>query len=64
MAGLAVHYAGAKIGCLVIPIGAALTERQIDYMVRLKSTVLIATPSYALYLAEQLKAHNPQSIGY
>lgn len=58
VAGLAVHYAGAKIGCLVIPIGAALTERQIDYMVRLKSTVLIATPSYAIYLAEQLKAHS------
>ncbi len=58
VAGLAVHYASAKIGCLVIPIGAALTERQIDYMVRLKSTVLIATPSYAIYLAEQLKAHN------
>ena len=57
VAGLAVHYAGAKIGCLVIPIGAALTERQIDYMVSLKSTVLIATPSYAIYLAEQLKAH-------
>ena len=58
VAGLAVHYAGAKIGCLVIPIGAALTERQIDYMVRLKSTALIATPSYAIYLAEQLKTHN------
>ena len=58
VAGLAVHYAGTKIGCLVIPIGAALTERQIDYMMRLKSTVLIATPSYAIYLAEQLKAHN------
>ncbi len=58
VAGLAVHYAGAKIGCLVIPIGAALTERQIDYMVRLKSTVLVATPSYAIYLAEQLSAHN------
>ncbi len=58
VAGLAVHYAGTKIGCLVIPIGAALTERQIDYMVRLKSTVLIATPSYAIYLAEQLKTHD------
>ena len=58
VAGLAVHYASAKIGCLVIPIGAALTERQIDYMVRLKSSVLIATPSYAIYLVEQLKAHN------
>jgi len=58
VAGLAVHYAGSKIGCLVIPIGAALTERQIDYMVSLKSTVLVATPSYAIYLAEQLRAHN------
>ena len=58
VAGLAVHYAGVKIGCLVIPIGAALTERQIDYMVHLKSTVLVATPSYAIYLAEQLRAHN------
>ncbi len=58
VAGLAVHYAGAEIGCLVIPIGAALTERQIDYMVGFESTVLIATPSYAIYLAEQLKAHN------
>ena len=58
VAGLAVHYAGAKIGCLVIPIGAALTERQIDYMVRLRSTVLVATPSYAIYLAEQLQAHD------
>ena len=55
VAGLAVHYACAEIGCLVVPIGAALTERQIDYMVHLKSTVLIATPSYAIYLVEQLK---------
>ena len=31
VAGLAVHYAARAIGCLVIPIGAALTERQIEY---------------------------------
>ncbi len=55
VAGLAVHYACAKIGCLVIPIGAQLTERQIDYMLNLKSTILIATPSYGIYLAEQLR---------
>ena len=55
VAGLAVHYACAKIGCFVIPIGAAMTERQIDYFVSLGSTVIIATPSYGIYLAEQLR---------
>ncbi len=62
VAGLAVHYACAKIGCLVVPIGAQLTERQIDYILNLKSTVLIATPSYGVYLSEQLRQttyHSP-----
>ena len=58
VAGLAVHYAAARIGCLLLPIGAALTDRQIDYMARLRSSVLVATPSYALYLAEQLQVHD------
>jgi phenylacetate-CoA ligase len=62
VAGLAVHYACAKIGCLVVPIGAQLTERQIDYMLNLKSTILIATPSYGVYLAEQLRPHVHTSI--
>lgn len=55
VAGMAVHYAGQSLGCFVIPIGATMTERQIDYFQRPGSTVLVSTPSYALYLAERLR---------
>lgn len=55
VAGIAAHYAAERIGCFVLPIGAGMTERQIDYFLNPGSTVLLATPSYALYLAERLK---------
>ena len=55
VAGMAVHYAGQSLGCFVIPIGATMTEWQIGYLQHVGSTVLISTPSYALYLAEKLK---------
>ncbi|MBI4491910.1 MAG: phenylacetate--CoA ligase [Chloroflexi bacterium] len=64
VAGLSVHYGAAKIGCLVLPIGAGLTNRQVDYLQSPGATVLIATPSYALYLAEALRERGvePASI--
>ncbi len=55
VAGLSCHYAARRIGCFTIPIGATLTERQIEYFVKLKPTVFLATPSYALYLGEKLR---------
>ena len=55
VAGMAVHYAGQSLGCLILPIGATMTERQIEYFQRPGSTILIATPSYALYLAERMR---------
>ena len=55
VAGMAVHYSAARIGCFVLPIGATMTERQIQYFQYPGSTVLIATPSYALYLAERMR---------
>ncbi len=54
VAGMSVHYATQKIGCFVIPIGAAMTERQILYLTTLGSTVLLSTPSYGLYIGEKL----------
>jgi phenylacetate-CoA ligase len=54
VAGMSVHYAAKRMGCFVIPIGAALTNRQIDYLLA-GSTVLLATPSYALHIAEALR---------
>ncbi len=41
-----------KIGAAIIPISSGNTERQIHIMRDFGATVLIATPSYALYLAE------------
>lgn len=55
VAGLAVHYAAARIGCFVIPIGAGTTARQVDYLVSPGSTVLLATPSFAVHIAEHLR---------
>jgi phenylacetate-CoA ligase len=56
VAGMSVHYAAARVGALVLPIGtAATTERQVDYLRHAKSTVLVATPSYALHIAEHLQ---------
>jgi phenylacetate-CoA ligase len=55
VAGIAVHYAAAKIGSFVIPIGATSSERQIYYLQHAKSTVLFATPSFGLYISEKLK---------
>ena len=55
VAGMSSHYAAKQLGCFVLPIGATLTERQIEYFQRPGATVMFATPSYALYLAEGLR---------
>ena len=55
VAGMSSHYAARELGCFVIPIGATDTERQIEYLVKPGSTVLLCTPSYALHIAERLK---------
>ncbi len=52
--GLGVHYGAEKIGASVIPVSGGNTQRQIQIMQDLGSTILACTPSYALYLAEAL----------
>ena len=46
------HFGLQKIGVTVIPLSSGNTERQIKIMRELGTTVLVGTPSYALYLAE------------
>lgn len=41
-----------KVGCLTLPMSSGNTERQIQFMTDLGSTILCCTPSYAAYLAE------------
>jgi phenylacetate-CoA ligase len=48
-----------KIGATVFPIGAGETERQLELMHRVGSTVLICTPTYALHMLEVAR-----SLGY
>jgi len=54
VAGMSCHYAAKAMGCFVLPIGASMAERQVDYLVNPGSTVLLSTPSFALYIAERL----------
>jgi phenylacetate-CoA ligase len=41
-----------KIGAKILPIGGGETERQVNLMYHLGSTVLCATPSYCLYMLD------------
>ncbi|WP_026485816.1 phenylacetate--CoA ligase family protein [Caldanaerobius polysaccharolyticus] len=46
------HYGLERIGATVVPVSSGNTERQIKLMGDFGSTVLVSTPSYALYMAE------------
>ena len=43
-----------KLGSLTLPMSSGNTERQIQFMCDLGSTILCCTPSYAAYLAESI----------
>lgn len=43
-----------KVGCLTLPMSSGNTERQIQFMEDLGSTILCCTPSYASYLGETI----------
>ncbi len=43
-----------KVGCLTLPMSSGNTERQIQFMTDLGSTILCCTPSYAAYIGETL----------
>ncbi len=51
--GLGAHYGGERLGCMVVPISGGNTERQLMLMQDLGSTILCATPSYALTMVDE-----------
>lgn len=53
--GLGVHYGAEKLGASVIPVSGGNTKRQIVIMKDFGPTILTATPSYTLHLAEVAK---------
>ncbi len=52
--GAGLHGGSHKVGCLTLPMSSGNTDRQIQFMVDLGSTILCCTPSYAAYLAESI----------
>jgi len=53
--GLGIHYGAERLGASVIPISGGNTKRQIQIMKDFGTTVLACTPSYALYMAEEME---------
>ncbi len=53
-AGIGFQNGCEKLGAMAIPMGPGNTEKQLQMMMDLKSTVITATSSYALLLAEEI----------
>jgi phenylacetate-CoA ligase len=53
--GFGLHYGLERVGATVVPHSAGNTSRQLQFMLDFGTTVLVATPSYALYLGEMLE---------
>lgn len=53
-AGIGFQAGCEKLGAMAIPMGPGNTEKQLQMMQDLKSTVITATSSYALLLAEEI----------
>ena len=53
-AGMGFQQGAERLGAMAIPMGPGNTDKQIRMMIDMKSTVLCATSSYALFLAEEI----------
>lgn len=54
-AGIGFQLGAERLGAMAIPMGPGNTEKQLQMMVDLKSTILTSTSSYALLLAEEIR---------
>ena len=54
-AGIGFQAGAEKLGAMTVPMGPGNTEKQLQFMVDLKTTVIGATSSYALLLAEEVE---------
>jgi len=49
------HYGAERLGASVIPVSSGNTERQIQIMQDFRSTALVGTPSFALYMIDVMQ---------
>mgnify|MGYP004514892375 CR=1 FL=1 len=52
--GAGLHGGSHKVGSLTLPMSSGNTDRQLQFMTDLQSTILCCTPSYAAYIAESI----------
>ncbi len=60
--GLGLHGGAEKLGCMVLPMSSGSTDRQLQFMEDLGSTVLCCTPSYAAYLSETINERGMRPV--
>lgn len=60
-AGIGFQAGCEKLGAMAVPMGPGNTEKQLQMMIDLKSTVITATASYALLLAEEINKRKLKS---
>ncbi len=54
-AGIGFQLGAEKLGAMAVPMGPGNTNKQLQFMIDMKTTVLTATSSYALLLAEEIQ---------
>jgi phenylacetate-CoA ligase len=54
--GLGMHYGAERLGCAVVPVSGGLTQRQAQLILDIRPDMLMATPSYALVIMDELRA--------
>lgn len=54
-AGIGFQLGAEKLGAMTVPMGPGNTDKQLQFMKDLRSTVICATSSYALLLAEEIE---------
>ncbi len=59
-AGIGFQNGAEKLGAMALPMGPGNTDKQLQMMMDMKSTVLCATSSYALLLAEEIEKRGIQ----
>jgi phenylacetate-CoA ligase len=54
--GLGMHDGAERLGCAVVPVSGGMTQRQAQLILDLRPDILMATPSYALVILDELRA--------
>ena len=56
--GLGIHYGAEKLGAMTVPVSTGNTMRQIALLKDFGATTICCTPSYAMFIAEELQKLN------